>query len=152
MTKLTFFQISTAVLIVLNIGLLCAFALGKPKHPEHDGPGPKRRALEILKLDKNQLDEFIKLAKQHHEMMMKFDEQQRKLLVPYFSNKNEEESPENEDYLEQLLQIEKQKISFTKSHFEEVKSMLKPEQYPNLEQLIHEVMNENNKKSPPPKK
>ena len=149
MTKLKFFQIATAVLILLNLGLITAFLLGKPKQ---DRPGPKKRAIEILKLDKTQHDEFIKLAKQHHEMMMKFEEQQQQLLVPYFYDKNERNITENEDYLEQLLQIEKKKLSFTKLHFEEVKSMLKPEQHPNLEQLIHDVLNENKTKSPPRKK
>ncbi len=135
MKKETFYRVLIGLLLVLNLLQIGFFLLTKPPHPpKHKFKG---HAPEILHLTEEQGYQFHNITRAHHKNMRFFDKEEKKWIALYFEN-------ESEDNLKEIQRIHKQKIEFTKAHFEDIKAMLHENQLQYFElfrtEVLHRIM------------
>ena len=129
MSKGKFYKIATWTLLVLNLGVLGFFLFLAPRPPHPRKAAFRGRATEILHLDKDQEAKFIELAEAHNQKMKALKKEQADLLKSYFQAVTKEVSNEEQQMImDEVLEMEKSKVEVTFSHFQDVKSMLKPDQ------------------------
>ena len=155
MNQLQFYKYTTWGLLLLNIALVAFFFLAAPKPPKNKASSGQKVA-DILQLDKQQDESFLKLAQEHNQRMESFGKQQRDLLEPYFHSLIQQVDPlELENYLNQIQTLEREKVEYTYRHFQDVKAILNPEQHIHFEAFIEHaigrILIEMKKKPPPPK-
>lgn len=154
MNLLKFYKYIIFSLVGLNMIVLAFFLLAKP-HPIHQPP-PKNFQAEVIKifgLDNQQASVFKELSNGHKQRMKEIDEQQEKLLLPYFGSlTNASKSTDKESLLNQFQQLEREKIEVTYRHFEEIKKLLNKKQLPEFEEFMKNITNKllsgEKKKSP----
>ena len=143
MKQLQFFKYATGAMILLNLLIIAFFLLTKPKppaFPPHNARsnGFQVRAIDILKLDKQQHTTFLQSAKQHSQQMESINRQQRDLLKPYFHSIIDSTiNIASETVLDEIQQLERNKIEATYQHFQQVKSILKNEQQADFKVFIN---------------
>lgn len=155
MKQLQFYKYATWALLLLNLSMVAFFFLTAPPPPkgeEFDRKGP----IDIVKMDEQQNESFLQLAEQHKKQMVDLNDDQRKLLKPYFNSLINPAIIINSDsLLNQVQLLEQRKIESTYQHFQEVKSMLRPEQQSDFKEFMNRaleriLLEQNN--PPPPKK
>jgi hypothetical protein len=150
MSKLKIYQWSTWVLLLLNVAMIALFFLTKPKHPNNE---PLRQSAKTeMNLTDQQYNLFKQSARKHQAQIQQLNDEQNRLLQLYFGNLASNEVVKNDSLLGQLQNIEKQKISITYEHFREIKTLLKPEQYPAYEAFVQRAISrilKLDKKGPP---
>ncbi len=157
MSQLKFYKYATFGLLFLNIGVLAFFLLAKPGPRPPASPANFRgEVIKILDLNSEQERTFTALAEDHNRKMNSLNEQQRKLLRPYFENLNSPDVRINkEDVLNQVQQLEGEKMEVTYQHFQDLKSILSESQLPHFERFIRRFMDRvfssPEKSTPPPK-
>jgi hypothetical protein len=157
MKQFQLYKYATWTLLVLNLALIAFFVFTKPQPPPNRG-GKKfsEKAVDILKLDGQQQDRFLQAAKQHNQQMETINGQQQDLLKPYFNSLiNTDQQVNSDTLLQQIQQLERNKIESTYRHFQEVKSMLNSEQQAGFEEFVNhalEIILLDKKKNPPPPK
>ncbi|WP_417602462.1 hypothetical protein [Owenweeksia hongkongensis] len=157
MKKLEFYKIGLITMVVLNLALVSFLVFNNPQshshsHDREDGHF-RKRAIQILDLDKEQLKQFKDLATLHHMEMIKMEDQQKELLRPYFNQLSTGDGVLNEDSRRKVSELDRQKLELTYNHFKEVKAILRPNQYPNFEIFLSQAIDEllmDEKSSPPP--
>lgn len=140
-------------LLILNLSMIAFFFLTAPPRP-NDLKG-KKGAVQMMQLDEQQEKSFSSLAHQHMQQMSEFNRQQRSLLQPYFNSIIDTKiTIQSDSLLKQVQALEQKKIESTYLHFQEVKAILKPEQYPDfekfVEQAIGRILLEQEKRPKPP--
>jgi len=152
MKQLQFYKYAAIGLLLLNIAMMTFFFLVKSKHAH--GRGLEKGAKAILQLDDTQNDAFLKLVKKHRQKMNAFNEDQKELLKPYFDSLVDSTGSQKE-VLDKVEKLERQKIESIYQHFQEIKSILRPEQLSNFEEFmnhaIKRILPGSGKKPPPPK-
>ncbi len=155
MKQLQFYKYAALVLLLLNLSMIAFFFLTKPK-PPHQGDGFQKRGPNIMNMDEKQHDLFLQSAKQHGQHMKAINKQQQDLLKPYFYSLIDSTKNTNPNAtLNEVQDLERQKIESTYQHFQEVKSILKPEQQADFELFMNDVIERilmETKKNPPPPK
>lgn len=155
MKQLQFYKYATWGLLVLNLSMIAFFFLTAPP-PRQGQEFGRKSAGDIMKMDEQQNESFLQLARQHMQQMDEFNKQQRNLLKPYFNNLIGTAKIINSDsLLHQVQLLEGKKIKSTYQHFQDVKTILKPEQYVDFEEFIEhalEIILLEQKKNPPPPK
>lgn len=156
MKKLEFYRIGLITMVVLNLALVSFLIFNKPEnhphtHEKEDGHF-KGRAIQLLDLDEEQQVQFEKLANSHHEEMISIERKQRELLRTYFKQLFSDGGQLNENINQQVSELDRQKLELTYKHFEEVKSILRPDQQSNFETFLSQAIGEllMDKKNPPP--
>lgn len=151
-----FYRYATLGLALLNLAILAFFLLHEPP-PRGPKAAFRNRAVEILKLDEAQNDLFEEMATQHQGNMRKIRGEQKTALKAYFSGltgSNSEGKPGGS--LEAVKDWEAKKITTTYEHFEEVRSILKPDQEPLFEEFVAKALDilllDKGKRKHPPKK
>lgn len=152
MKQLQFYKYATWILLFLNLSMIAFFFLTPP--PSHRGAEGRKGALDIMKLDEQQDELFLQLAQQHMQQMDDFDNQQRNLLKPYFNSLIDKSKTINSDVLlNQVQLLGRKKIESTYQHFQDVKSILRPDQHIDFEEFVEHTMEkillEKKQKSPP---
>ena len=140
MNKIQFYKYSSIALLIINLAIISFFFFGRPKHKKHR---PKKvRATEIMNLDKGQNEKFFKLADTHMTEMKALEKSQRELLATYFENiMQRSDNTKNQDSLLQKVQIiEKEKVKSTYQHFEDIKSILRPEQLDDFKKFVEQAL------------
>lgn len=155
MNQLKFYKYATGILLIFNLAMLSFFFITKPKGPIRHGD-VKERAKDFLKLDEEQHAAFLTSANKHKASMNQIDEEQSELLKGYFNSLVvSSETIDKAAVLEKVKTLEGQKIASTYEHFEEIKTILKPEQQPNFEQFMKDILSfrlmVKKKNAPPPK-
>lgn len=154
MNKLKVYQWATWSFLLLNILMVSAFFITKPKHPRHRGL--KHSASQEMNLTDEQKQLFFESAEKHEQQIKALKNQQKELWQSYFkalsmTNDNEE----SDSIVLQLQKIEKRKIEITSTHFSEVKAFLKHDQYNDFSIFLGRLLDRNFKKRknhpPPPK-
>lgn len=105
----------------------------------HKGPPPRNHeerfdGNSILHLTGNQNSQFNDMAVKHHDKMMEIQNQQKVLTEQYFAKPTAK-------LLNEICMLENAKISYTNSHFEEVKSILTKEQLPYYQDFKNKAVN-----------
>lgn len=158
MNKLNFYRTAAIALLSINLAVIGYFLFtssNKGDNLNKKGGKFKHEVVEILHLDKAQKEHFFESAKKHNQMMNLLDKKQSQILQVYFKGLvegiNEEEK---ERFVAEYNELESQKINGTFSHFEEVKSYLRPEQIDNynkfVEKAVDKLLSKNSKSPPPP--
>ena len=161
MKMLQFYKFAALGLFILNLARIAFFLMTKPKPrpPQHNNNTTRAflpQAIKMLHLNEEQEAFFNQSAKAHNQKMEAITKQQQKLLVPYFQTLTD--SSKNIDtamVLSQFQQLEVDKITSTHQHFQDVKSILKPEQQPDFKSFMNKALDIllfNKKKNPPPPK
>jgi len=142
MNQIKFYKYAIWALVVLNMVVLAFFLLTKPRHPHHSSPKKfQSEVVKTLNLSSQQEVGFKKLAREHHQKMKSMNEQQQKLLLPYFENLIEpSESIEIDSLLNQSQQLEREKIELTHQHFQDLKQLLNKEQQPLFKGLMRKFI------------
>lgn len=157
MKELQFYKIATVGLLLLNLSLIAFFFINRPPRQLPPPKEGRERANEALKLDRKQHEVFLQYANQHMQTMRSLDNQQRDLLRPYFTAlTDQQENNYTDSLLNQVLQIERNKIETTYEHFQTVRSILRPDQEPYFEDWVNSalknVLMENKGPLPPKEK
>lgn len=153
MTKMQFYKFAAVTLLVLNIGLLSFLIINKP------GPKPKnlpeKNAMEMLDLDKDQHDQFLKYAESHVLKIKLINNQQEELLTIYFNLPTDSLKTQNDEILKKVNVLESEKIQSTNDHLREIKSLLREDQLEGFikfkTHLLTQVLKNPNKKGPTPR-
>lgn len=163
MTSIKFYKYAAGLLVLLNLSLIGFFLLTRPKPPgflppPHPGQHKhfQNRAVDILRLDREQHHAFLASADQHRQQMRTLNQQQRDLLKPYFySLVDTEQALDKERILEETQLLDRKKIEATYEHFDKIKSILREDQKPDFEafmnQAIGRILLNTKKDLPPPK-
>lgn len=154
MNKLKFYKITTICLLLLNVILVSAFLITKPK----TRPGAKNRlnVKEHFKMDEAQHDQFLTNVEAHHEEMKAIKEKQIEILQPYlYSVADKQQSKDQSATLHLMKELEEKKLISIYSHLEGVKSILSDDQLPLFDLFLkHRLddLTEKNKQMRPHKK
>lgn len=154
MNKIKFYKITTISLLLLNVILVSAFLITKPKNR----PGSKNRlnVKEHFKMDEAQHDQFLLNVETHHEEMEAIKEKQVEILQPYlYSVANNKESEDQSATLHLMKELEGKKLTSIYSHLVYVKSILDDDQLPLFDSFLKhrmEDLTEKNKQKRPRKK
>ncbi|AWV97878.1 hypothetical protein [Arcticibacterium luteifluviistationis] len=151
MKQQDFYKYSTIGLLILNLAMVAFFFLTKPKAGQEHRP-EQGNPIEILKLNSEQHELFIKSAMQHKENMDKIGASQRALVSPFFNGLIDKPTNSKDSLLQEIQELEKEKIELTYKHFEEIKAILKPEQLASFEPFMKTILKEilSPSKNPPP--
>lgn len=144
MRKEHFYKIAIIVLLLLNLGTLGYLFMGN-KRPMHGPPpgheGPAGLIIERLQLDEEQQQKFEEQRFEHQSKIRAVRKESGELHDALFSLlKNEAIDSIKKDSLQnaiRLVEIKKDEITF--EHFQQLKSILKPEQLPLFDGLIEEI-------------
>jgi hypothetical protein len=129
MNKPKFYKIAAMSLFVLNVILVSAFLITKPK----GGPRGNDRfdVQDHFKMDEGQHDLFLKNVELHHKDMKLIIEKQKEMLKLYLYNINEsKELEDKEGIMKMMKELEGKKLSSTYNHLKYMKSILREEQLP----------------------
>lgn len=130
-----FYRNSSIALLCINLVFL-VFFFSRPR-PHHHGPPDGKKAKRHLNLTDQQQADFVVLATQHQAQMINYNQQQRLLVEQYFAPLTSNKLKINTDSLLNIITtIEQQKIEVTYRHFEEVKAILREEQYARFEDFV----------------
>lgn len=150
MQSTQFYKYATCIMVLLNLTILGFLFFRNP----HGRKGS--RAIDTLKLDRQQHAAFLISAKQHETLMKGLMEKQQVLLKPYFQQLiNADGKVDEIQLLVTMHQLESQKIQSTYQHFKEVKAVLKEEQIADFElfmnRMLKKILLEKEKSPHPPK-
>lgn len=138
-----FYKVIIIALLVLNFALLGYMWVGN-RHIQHALPQhgePAGFIIERLQLDQNQQLAFEKLKHAHQKASRHLKEESRRLHDALFSSLHE--VPDNHTNVDSILlliaQNDSAKEQLNYSHFKELKTILKPEQYKLYDAFIEDI-------------
>jgi len=133
------YKIGFFILLIINIGLVVLFVLGpKPPRPES---GIKNEISRELGFTEEQKAAFEQMAMSHREAIRKLDQQERQLVGSFFNQLSQPQPNEpNEELLQEIMQLEKDKIMITYNHFEELKGLCSEEQRVRFDRVIQRIL------------
>lgn len=137
MKKDTLYIWVIVLLVLVNALQIGAFVFmpKASKAPHHRPPSNfERKGVEMLGLDSEQAEQFSELAHKHGAIIDSLNEQEKLLTVRYFN------APEEVD-LAEIEGILSEKIKVTNDHFNDVRSILRPEQLDRFETFKKEAIN-----------
>jgi periplasmic protein CpxP/Spy len=154
MNKLKIYQWATWSMLLLNLTMICFFMLTKPKHPNNKNFN--NAVKQEMGLNEEQEKLFLVSADKHREQMAIISDRQQVLWQSYFTTLSSSYTLiKNDSTISELQNLETQKIAVTTTHFKEIKSFLKPEQYKGFSVFQQRLLERNFKKDrnipPPPK-
>lgn len=135
MNKLKFYKIAAISLLILNVVLVSAFLITKPK----GGPDGNDRfnVQDHFKMDDSQHDLFLKNVELHHDEMKSIKEKQVEMLKSYLNNVNESQNSEAQNAaMNMMKELEGKKLTATYNHLKDVKSILKDDQLPLFDSFL----------------
>lgn len=143
MEQSKFYKYIIVGLVGLNIAVLAFFSLSKPR-PPHELSYKNNRAevIEILHLDDQQATQLKRLADEHVRSMEEFKVQQAAILSPYFISVIDSGESNGIDSLlfQKYQESEKAKIELTYKHFQQIKELLREDQYPYFQKFVHKTV------------
>lgn len=131
MIKENFYKISITILLVLNLLQLLGFLFAQKHQPEPINL--KDRAAQILNLNKEQERQFLNLAEEHRDEIIKLHDKQAKLTSEYFTSLDSL-------LLQSISAIEVEKIKKTNKHFSNIQNILNRNQLPAFKQFKKEFL------------
>lgn len=157
MKELKFYKFATILLVVLNLCILAIVLLRNPStHSKNNSRDFLKHAIRLLHLDEQQEEKFKHLSRQHHQQISRISEQQQDALTPYFQNLISKNDDEMDSLIIEIENYEREKVEITYQHFQEVKALLKSDQYEYYEDFVQRaikiIISTPIKKGPPKKK
>jgi hypothetical protein len=157
MKRQTLLIVFLVLFLVLN---LCTLGFVFLRDSGHQRPGkhtPPVDAIIIKTLgyDEAQVESFNTLKSAHHKQMMELDEGYAIALKAYFSINEDSSDKAKSDSLEQVFcRIQTEKARVTRSHFQDLKDLCRPEQKERFRELVPELVQiiVPKKNMPPPRR
>ncbi|MGD1892569.1 MAG: hypothetical protein ACFB15_18510 [Cyclobacteriaceae bacterium] len=158
MTTNSLFRLGFYALVLINAVLIFLLVKGpspgRPPIPLEKGTSLMKTIGEKLNLTSGQMDQYENMAKQHRQVMINLQEEQRPLLRSYFELlKSPIEQDSSDNLLTEILILERRKLTTTYSHFEELKTILTVDQADQFESIVDDILRvllSGEKKLPPP--
>jgi len=154
----TIYKFGFFLMLAMN-GVLIFLLLQKPQNPPKHLPNAHGASLQKkiskkLNLNEAQQAEYQTMAFQHREEMNRIEKEHKTSVKSYFETlKSPEQQNSKETLLNEIWMKEKQKLTLTYTHFEELKSMLNKKQAVHYEAIIDDILKvllDKEKKMPPP--
>lgn len=161
-----YLSVVIVLLVILNLAALTMLWLGRPdRQPPRferlNAIEEQNRISQMLKdelnFDKQQVDKYLKLRKDHSEKVRRLNEEMQRIKKQMFDEALKDiAQPELSDSLLAISQSKQAEIErLTYQHLLELKNLCKAEQKDKLKLLIHELFRgqpagENQKAPPPP--
>ncbi len=143
MQKTKLLYILIAGLLVSNLMLVGFMLLHKPPHmppPPGKHGGPRDIVIERLHFNKQQVADYDKLIKTHHETIQNEDKHIRDIKRALYATLTSAEDAALKDSLIQEIANTQQRIEQTNyEHFTDIKKLCTPEQQPYFEELSHDI-------------
>lgn len=139
-------KIGFFVLVALNAVLIFLLVSGPP-HPKGPPKTHGNGASQIqvigdkLSLTADQMDQYTEMAKEHRETIKRLQEQQKPLVQSYFELlKVPIDSQAYEQLISKILALERNKITYTYSHFEGLKAILTKNQTAQFDKIVDDIV------------
>jgi periplasmic protein CpxP/Spy len=144
MKKDMFYRVVIIILLLLNTGTLGFVWVnnGKPKMERgHRPPRPDGIIIDRLQLDEQQKEQFFASRNEHHEHMVVIQRESSTLHKDLFALLQQ---PVVDTVLKdsiltriQALNLRKEEVTF--HHFQQLRSMLRPEQVGRFDELVEDI-------------
>lgn len=135
MNKVKFYKIASISLLLLNVFLVSAFFITKPKGMHDSRRGTN--AQELLKMDEVQHDLFLANVESHHREMEAIMEKKIEILKPFLYSVGNSDQTESQDATIQMMkEFEGQKLVSTYKHLQDVKNILNEDQLPLFDSFL----------------
>ncbi|MEQ9217283.1 MAG: hypothetical protein RLO17_04530 [Cyclobacteriaceae bacterium] len=133
------YRIGFFILLVINIGLVVMFVM-RPRPPIGQ-VGIKEEISRELNFTETQKATFDEMAKAHRESMRELDRHEHQLMKSFFGQLSSDRAGDNNDsLLQEIIQLEKEKITVTYTHFEELKALCDEDQRTRFDQVINKII------------
>ncbi|MEO1653482.1 MAG: periplasmic heavy metal sensor [Bacteroidota bacterium] len=139
MNAFKFYKIGFFTVLILNIALLILILILPIIAPPPPRP-MMPRVLRELKLDRQQRAQFHLLAKEHHQSMKELRREIRSQLQDYFAGLKENEVDKRAEALEKIKKLETERLAITYAHFEDIKSLCRPEQLEGFPRIVDQAL------------
>lgn len=138
MKPIKFYNYIIIGLVSLNVIILAVFLFPKPRLIRQPSRGNfQTEVIKLFRFDRQQASNFKALTVEHKQKMEQINEQQRKLLLPFFGRLTNITASANKDsLLNRFEQLEREKIEVTYHHFEEIKQLLNKSQLIKFEEFM----------------
>lgn len=138
------YRIGFFALLAINIVLMVLFILGpKPPRPEHGRPQRdiKDQISHELGFTEEQKAKYDEMALKHREAIRNLEGRERKLMKSFFGQlASENSNQDKETSLEEIVQLERDKIMVTYNHFEELKGICNVEQLKRFDKVLSRIV------------
>ncbi|MGB3465409.1 MAG: hypothetical protein WBA74_09065 [Cyclobacteriaceae bacterium] len=143
MTSKKIYQIGFVIIVLIN-AVLIFLLVSRPQRPSMN-PGERQGSIiekisNRLELSEDQKAKYQLMAGQHGEQMRKLDSDYRALLKAYFETLDDKSVASDENIKNELLKIEAEKLQYTYTHFEELKSILSEPQKAHFKLIIRDIL------------
>jgi protein CpxP len=138
MKRETFLIVVIVALLLSNI-LLIGFLVVRPK-PMHGPDGPKHKIIEKLNFDADQIGAYEELISVHRKEIENLNNdilEDKKTLYSYLNQDNKASNVDSLITAISLLQSQVEKTHY--NHFKDIRSLCKPNQLKNYEELTTEI-------------
>lgn len=154
MKQLQFFKIGFWLLLGMNIILASVAILGHINRPQRPVGKPDRGILRTLQFDDQQQKAFRHLADAHREDMIHIQRKSKELVKGYFRTLTSKDEGEKALLLDEIEALEKQKLTITYSHFEDLRDLCREDQLVHfskaLDGAVQQILGNNPGRRPPP--
>ena len=144
MRSLLFYKWSTFLLLGINLACLSFmffFRRPAPQNMKRERPAKGELAQKAMRLNDEQFQLFQLEAQQHISLMDSLNRRQKELLTSYFEPLSTRKENMDHDRLMRLVQqAEKTKIESTYQHFENIRKILKPNQYADFQRFMDRAL------------
>ncbi len=147
MNRTKLLTIAVLGLLLINISTLCVLILHKPHRPPMGevsippGEGPKRIIIERLHFDDAQQQQYQLLIDGHRKKMRELNDATRKLHDSLFTLLKDASIDQSkaDTLMQQIAANQKQTDQLNFDHFQKIKSICKPEQLNDFNELVDEL-------------
>ena len=138
MSKIRFLTLAVALLILLNLGTLAFFLMGrKPPHQSHEGP--KKIIIERLRFQPDQVAAYEKLIGQHRSAIQEKEQEMAAAKKQLYALLKQDSFPQKEAFVAQINQAQQAIEQIHFNHFFELKALCTPEQQPLFDALTEDL-------------
>jgi protein CpxP len=132
MSKLKWLSIAAIGLLLINLCMVLFLFFGKPPHAQEGRrpfeQGPKNKIIGMLHFDKEQVEKYEELIKQHRTSVRLLEEGITEAKSNLYLTLNEKGSGAKDSLVNQLGDLQKQIENVHYNHFLEIKRLCKPDQ------------------------
>lgn len=140
MNKTKLLTAAVIVLFLLNIGIISFLLMNKPPRPGgRDGEGPKRIIIERLRLDKEQIDQYDQLIKEHQQSIRTLSNEIVSIKNQLYRSLSSSDTLLEDSLVNRLGEVQQQIEHAHIRHFIGIRKLCRPEQLPDYELLTRDL-------------
>lgn len=149
MKELKIYKYLVIALVVVNIGVLLFFIIGRPGPPPPP-MGPPPPLMQKMKFTGDKKTKFEVMEKAHHQKKRELMDERHKKYVELFKEIGQK-GENREQLLKEIADLQYQTDKLTVEFFDEVAKLCTPEQKKELYEMIHHAIPGGPQPPPPPR-